>query len=123
MSTTPRRGWIGVDLDGTLADDTEKPYRPHVVGAPIPAMIVRVKAWIAGGFEVRVMTARVCDDEQDAREEIIKAIQDWTHEHIGVRLKVTNQKDYDLIELWDDRAVQIERNTGRLVGFSTKGLG
>lgn len=28
---------------------------------------------------------------------------------------ITNQKDYGMIELWDDRRVQVEPNTGRRV--------
>ena len=37
-------------------------------------------------------------------------------EHIGRRLIVTCVKDYEMIELWDDRAVAVEFNTGRYLG-------
>lgn len=51
------KGWIGVDLDGTLAHyDGWK--GPEHIGAPIPAMVERVKAWLAEGKEVRISTAR-----------------------------------------------------------------
>lgn len=102
-----REGWIGVDLDGTLAeyDGWQGPYH---VGAPIPKMVARVKRWLAGGYAVKIMTARVWDPDSA----VVCAIQDWTEKHIGVRLPVTNQKDYDMIELWDDRAVQVIPNTG-----------
>lgn len=55
-------------------------------------------------------------------EEALEAIKRWTEEHIGVRLPVTNVKDYAMIELWDDRAVQVVANTGHPVGESTRGL-
>jgi len=51
-------GWIGVDLDGTLAIYTE--LTPLLkIGEPIPPMVDRVKRWIAEGHEVRIMTARM----------------------------------------------------------------
>lgn len=56
-------GWIGVDLDGTLAEYSH-----------------------------------------------------WKGEtHIGRVLPITNIKDYQMIELWDDRAVQVIPNTGQPV--------
>ena len=50
------RGWIGVDLDGTLAE-----YHGWngSIGKPIAPMVDRVKRWLAEGVEVRIMTARV----------------------------------------------------------------
>ena len=44
------------------------------------------------------------------------AIQAWCVEHIGVALPVTNEKDFAMTELWDDRAVGVHRNTGVRVG-------
>jgi hypothetical protein len=96
-------GWIGVDLDGTLAyynGDHE------TIGPPIPAMLARVKAWLAEGREVRIFTARAIDPRAK------RDIQDWCLEYIGAPLAVTNKKDPAMIELWDDRAVQVEKNTG-----------
>ena len=51
-------GWIGVDLDGTLAEYTGWKGIDHV-GKPVPAMVKRVKDWIAKGQDVKVFTARV----------------------------------------------------------------
>lgn len=101
------RGWIGVDLDGTLAfyDGWEGPEH---IGDPIPLMVKRVKGWLAVGTRVKIMTARA----YQASEEDIKRVQDWTEKHIGHRLEVTCSKDYSMIELWDDRAVGVEFNTG-----------
>jgi len=51
-------GWIGVDLDGTLAYYDEWRGLYHI-GEPIPAMVDRVKRWLAEGRDVRIFTARV----------------------------------------------------------------
>jgi hypothetical protein len=37
-------------------------------------------------------------------------------ESFGKTLKITNVKDRFMVELWDDRAVQVEHNTGKVVG-------
>lgn len=103
-------GWIGVDLDGTLAKyDGWK--GPGFIGEPVPAMVERVKRWLAEGKEVRIFTARVYMDNGSQKA----FIQDWCEQHIGQRLEVTNVKDYGMIEIWDDRAVQVEFNTGKPV--------
>lgn len=105
-------GWIGVDLDGTLA--VYDHWRgEHHIGAPIPKMVERVKSWLSSGQEVRIFTARISGDRQGVSpSETYKLIQDWCEEHIGRRLPVTCIKDFGMIELWDDRAVQVEKNTG-----------
>jgi hypothetical protein len=111
-------GWIGVDLDGTLATYDGWKGADHI-GDPVPAMVERVKAWVAGGQEVRVFTARVSLDNPgvapDAVRFVARAIEDWCELHIGVRLPITNTKDYGMIELWDDRAVTVEPNTGKVI--------
>lgn len=104
------KGWIGVDLDGTLARYDEWRGVAHI-GDPVPVMLERVKAWLAAGQEVRIFTARVTPN--DGNEHIARRyIQRWLLKHLGVELAVTNQKDFAMIQLWDDRAVQVEPNTG-----------
>lgn len=103
MSTS---GWIGVDLDGTLAH--YEGWNGGDIGKPIPAMVARVKAWLAAGISVRIVTARVSVPLVGTHA----AIEAWCVEHIGVALPVTCSKDYAMIELWDDRAVQVIPNTG-----------
>lgn len=121
--------WIGVDFDATLAV-----YYPGqgvaTCGAPIPKMVERVKGWLAEKREVRIVTARVWvphtfygqsyveafqrtlqDFMDDAAEQRCK-IQDWCLEHLGQKLTVQCEKDYDMAELWDDRAVGVWPNTG-----------
>lgn len=99
-------GWIGVDLDGTLAEYNGW-LGPDHVGKPIPAMVDRVKAWLANGVAVRIFTARASDPSQ------VPYVQAWCLMHLGQVLPVTNQKDFAMVELWDDRCVQVIPNTGK----------
>jgi hypothetical protein len=46
-------GWIGVDLDGTLAHYDGWKGADHI-GEPIAPMVERVKRWLSEGHEVRV---------------------------------------------------------------------
>lgn len=121
-------GWIGVDLDGVLAR-----HNPHsgkwdkdYIGDPIPKMIEKVEKALAEGKEIKIFTARVgtgrglspisgYEDTQEFADHQRRIIQDWTLEHLGVRLDVTAQKDWALIEIWDDRARQVVINTGEFV--------
>ena len=117
------RGWIGVDLDGTLAHYDGWVDETHI-GEPIPLMIERVKIMLSDGWDVRIMTARADGGEvalamgnpEGAKmrdiDRITRIIQDWTEKHLGVRLPVTNRKDYGMVALYDDRAIQIIPNTG-----------
>jgi len=107
-------GWIGVDLDGCLAHYDGWKGIDHI-GEPVPAMLERVKQWVADGQEVRIMTARAC---RSGVEGVLaeQVIQDWCLKHIGKALPVTHEKDFGMIELWDDRCVHVERNTGRILG-------
>ena len=110
MSQQSNRGWIGVDLDGTLAH-YDRWRGPEHIGKPIEAMVLRVRRWLAEGQPVKIFTARVADGDP----EMIKRIQEWCELHIGIALPVTNVKDYGMIALWDDRAVQVILNTGKPV--------
>ena len=106
-------GWIGVDLDGTLAHYTGWKGPDHI-GDPIPAMLERVFQWLQEGREVRIFTARACVAEQ------IPPIREWLDRHGLGHLQITNVKDFGMVELYDDRCVQVEMNTGRLIGHSTR---
>lgn len=97
-------GWIGVDFDGTLAE--YHGYTP-MLGKPVPAMVERVKKWLEEGREVRIFTARLQMEHW--------RIAAWCKEHVGAVLPITNLKDYKMEVLYDDRAVQVEQNTGRLI--------
>lgn len=114
-------GWIGVDLDGTLAHYEH--WVEGTIGEPIVAMAERVKAWLAKDTDVRIFTARVAEtglrnqvggiDDASFADAQRSLIQDWCEKHFGKRLPVTATKDFGMVELWDDRAVQIICNTGK----------
>lgn len=105
-------GWIGVDLDRTLAHYDTWRGADHI-GQPIVAMQRRVRKWLAEGREVRILTARVASTHQhEERVAAIDAIGDWCERHLGRRLRVTSEKDGSMLELWDDRAVAVDANTG-----------
>ncbi|MCH6256026.1 hypothetical protein MLD52_05665 [Puniceicoccaceae bacterium K14] len=102
------RAWIGVDLDGTLAKYSSWKGIEHV-GKPIPLMQKRVMQWIEAGHKVKILTARASIPEG------IPPIQKWLKENGFPNLEITCQKDFQMIELWDDRAIQVVRNTGKPV--------
>jgi hypothetical protein len=88
-------------------------------------MLQRVKAWLAAGQHVKIFTARVCEhgrlDDSDGEPktvDVITPIENWCLKHLGQKLPVTNVKDYYMIELWDDRAIQVIPNTGEPVLMS-----
>jgi hypothetical protein len=105
------RGWIGVDLDGTLAEYYGWKGVEHI-GEPVPAMLARVERWLSQGIEVRIFTARISHPQRRAA---IRAIGDWCERQGLPRLPVTNTKDLRMIELWDDGVVQVEINNGKRV--------
>lgn len=100
--------WIGVDLDGTLAEYNDWIGIDHI-GKPIAPMIERVKDWIVDGKKVKIFTARVTQGQ-----EAIRYIHEWLAAQGLPELEVTNVKDFDMVELWDDRCVGVVTNTGIL---------
>jgi hypothetical protein len=98
-------GWIGVDLDGTLAQYGGW-LGPEHVGDPVPLMQRRVMQWLADGRNVKIFTARASVPEQ------IEPVKQWLRKHGFGDLEVTNVKDFAMLELWDDRAIQVRPNTG-----------
>lgn len=114
MSKFKRRGWIGFDLDGTLAYHNSGDG-VDTIGDPIPKMVERVKNYINRGYECRIVTARVAKREDGSEEFQRSMIRLWTKEHIGQHLVVTNAKDYQMLKLYDDRAVQVIANTGMTI--------
>jgi hypothetical protein len=110
------RGWIGVDLDGTLAKSVAA-QTGEEIGPPIHPMVELVKEWLAHGEDVRIFTARV-NPNQGAFDAIRarRHIEAWCEQHLGQILPITCEKDWDMALLFDDRARQVEHDTGRVVG-------
>lgn len=108
-------GWIGVDLDGTLAHYDGWKGIEHI-GEPIPLMLGRVKRWIESGREVRIFTARCHEPEA------VPHVEAWLRAVGLPPLQVTNVKDFVMDELWDDRCVQVAPNTGVANCWCPRGL-
>lgn len=114
---------IGVDFDGTLArqDDIDAGgYDPGRVGEPVPAMVERVRRWLARGDEVVVLTARVHPSHEEEAAVSKAAIEAFCLEQFGRTLQVTCMKDSRMDELWDDKAVRVVRNEGMVGAYVEK---
>lgn len=113
--------WIAVDFDGTLAHfECDWQLNPYATGEPIPSMVERVRQWLAEGEDVRIFTARMdCYHPHTlgplSVQQVKAPIERWCKKHLGQVLPITNVKDYFCKVLYDDRAIQVERNTGRLI--------
>src|SRR5215467_10397344 len=97
------QGWIGVDFDGTLVEYHHERDANHV-GKPIPQMVQRGRRWLAEGMNVKIFTSRLNSH---------KLINNFCLDYFGRKLPITNVKDPTMIQLWDDRAVSVETNTGK----------
>ena len=104
-----KQGWIGFDLDGTLALYGGWKGMEHI-GEPIEPMMTKLRAFLEEGYEVRIMTARAFYPRQ------VPYVHDWLEKHGLPRLGVTNVKDFGMITLYDDRCVQVGPNTGSVIG-------
>ena len=112
--------WIGVDFDGTLVTRVEwtDKFEDKRIGEPIWPMINRVKRWIREGKQVRIVTARVARGFDPTAKHWMD-VRNWTFAMLGQHLPVTSEKDPYMVELWDDRAIQLEPDTGRRVDMRT----
>jgi hypothetical protein len=116
-------GWIGVDLDGTLAKSV-KSQAGEDIGVPVYRMVKQVKQWLAQGHDVRIFTARVNPYPRGIEAtRARRAIEAWSERHLGQVLPITYEKDWDMALLFDDRARQVEHDTGRVLGgYLRRGL-
>lgn len=110
------KAWIGVDLDRTLAIYNGWKGPEHI-GEPVPLMAARVKRWTEEGIKVKIFTARVSGEKAEA-EQARYYIERWLKKNGFGGLEITCTKDYAMSELWDDRAVHVEANTGIAVGYT-----
>ena len=102
--------WYGVDLDGTLAVQDGKAFKPGVIGAvvePVRDLVIRL---LDAGHTVKIFTARAADPEN------IPHIKRWLDAAGLPSLEVTNIKDPGMVALYDDRAVAVAHNTGEILG-------
>ena len=125
-------GWIGFDLDGTLAKYDGWQGIDHI-GEPIGPMVDLMKKLHGQGRYVKIVTARVAPQELEdgsfgepyitvpqgdggaTRQYASQYIQDWCHFNLGFVPEIVYQKDCRMLELYDDRVKQVVPNKGVLV--------
>ena len=110
--------WFGFDLDGTITMHPSPSTTGAGVGLPIKGEVYDLFIrHCMKSDRVKIMTARAYSGNPDRAKEIA-AIHEWLEEYFPKpchNLEVTSEKDYLLIRLYDDRAVQVIRDTGELV--------
>jgi len=101
--------WIGIDLDGTLAyyDDVWRGIE-HI-GEPIKPMIEFVKDLVSQGKTVKIFTARA------KNRDTIPYIHKWLKKNNLPEFEITNEKDFGMITLYDDRCIQVATNSGEII--------
>jgi len=103
--------WIGIDLDGTLAI-IDHNTSGVVIGEPVEVMRIILESHITEGYKIKIFTARASYPEQ------IPIVKKWLKDNNFPELEITCQKDFAMIRFYDDSAVTIERNTGRILGMN-----
>jgi len=125
-------GWIGFDLDGTLAKYDGWQGLDHI-GEPIEAMVRLAKKFHAEGKHIKILTARVAPRQNEdgvfGEQGIILKneygvdqhyvasyfIRKWCEANLGFVPEIVHQKDHLMLELYDDRVKQVVPNKGVLV--------
>jgi hypothetical protein len=134
-----RHDWTGFDFDRTLAT-YYKWGGAAELGQPIAPIVDLLKQTHEKG-NVKIFSARVWpiihydphtlqthwdprvrdlpDEHQAIRSQCardaIRAMVNWCDTHLGFRVPITTVKDIHCTRLYDDIAVQVEPNTGRII--------
>jgi hypothetical protein len=103
--------WTGVDLDGTLAHAEDGWPEPDQIGEPIPGMMEWVKRAMTNGITIKIFTARASWPES------LPHVKEWLTKHGIGHLEITNIKDMYCDRILDDKAIQVLRNSGHIVGI------
>lgn len=102
---------MGFDFDGTVCRLTD--------GRPVDSIVEKIRRFRSQGVEVRICTARISSKQSQAHIFAhTKHIEEWCKTHIGEVLPITAEKDYDMVLLYDDRAVAVETDTGNCLGWN-----
>lgn len=102
---------VFVDFDGTLATQQTNGYHREI-GEPIRPMIEIIKQELKNGSEVKIFTARA-SQWHDELEKI--DIERFCVKYFGQILPITALKEHYIDVYYDDRAIQVEKNTGKLI--------
>ena len=93
-------GFKGVDFDGTLVKENSSK-----INEPVMPMVERVRKWLEEGEDVIIFTARGYQ----------RTVEDFCVKYFGRPLQITNVKMRGQAEWYDDRAIAVERDTGRIL--------
>jgi hypothetical protein len=105
-----QKEYISFDLDGTLAEyHGFDPKNPNP-GKPIPKMMDVLRKHLENGDRVKIFTARATDPKS------IPYIKQWLKNNNLPDLEITNVKDVWCKMMYDDRAVQVRKNSGEILG-------
>lgn len=128
-----RHDWIGFDFDRTLAT-YHKWGGPGELGEPIAPMVELLKrthektnckifsarVWPVIHYDPHTLSYTFDPTSSDSARQAggiiaVKAITNWCEQHLGFRIPITTVKDIHCLRLYDDIAIQVEPNTGRLI--------
>lgn len=115
-------GWIGVDLDGTLATYDPSTGINGAIGQPTHLIHI-VRDMLALAIDVRIVTARVATIHGEHIPEERQKVIDWLATHGLPRIPVVAEKDFGMLALLDDRAVGVHHNKGIACSFCVDRLG
>lgn len=108
--------WIGFDLDGTLAKYDGWKGIDHI-GPPIATTVVVAKMLHRLGKKIKILTARVAPREDGlGGDNARKYVEKWCRGDLGFVPEITDRKDSSMTALFDDRAIAVEQNTGKILG-------
>lgn len=100
---------IYIDFDGTIA--TQKDGYQREIGEPIMPMIDRINKWIKQGHNITIFTARA--ENMNISEKL--DIEMFCVKYFGRVLPITAIKHHECDLYIDDKAIRVERNTGKLL--------
>lgn len=100
--------WIGFDFDGTLVGPPSPLYNKNY-GPDHPEIVNFMRLLIEQGAEVRIFTARGCDE---ARKRVVK---EWLRERGLPELEITDKKDFDMVASFDDLCVPVHSQNGNIM--------
>ena len=101
MGESDYEPWIGVDLDGTLAEELPGAFDPEKIGEPRKSMLRLVRLWLRKGKKVKLFTARAAEPKH------IPPIEVWLKKH-DLDIEITNEKDPGCTQIWDNIAHEVD---------------
>lgn len=120
----PHSSVIAVDLDATLAYGMV-PYDPKRIGPPVLPMVLKVQRWLKQGKKVVILTARLNSKVHTPVQlkYTRRLIGAYTKRYVGQRLPSTAEKHPMMSQIYDDKAIQVIPNTGKVVKWKSKTKG